>query len=73
MTWTFGLLGATAGVFAMSAAALWDILAGHGPLVTMVLPYTDMEHRVSPRSFFWPPCCSPACRWRCCWRGRKSF
>ena len=52
MTWTFGLLGATAGVFAVSAAALWDIVAGHGPLVTMVLPYTDMEHRVVAAQLF---------------------
>ncbi len=45
MTWACGLLGATTGVLAVSVAALWDTMTGHGPLVNMVLPYTDIGHR----------------------------
>ncbi|MBA3773143.1 MAG: response regulator [Ramlibacter sp.] len=46
MTWTFGILGTTVGVLAVSAAALWATLNGQGPLVGLVLPIVAVEHRV---------------------------
>ncbi|HSV84817.1 MAG TPA: ATP-binding protein [Ramlibacter sp.] len=46
LTWTFGLLGATAGVLAVTIAGFWATLAGQGALVSMVLPVTSEPERI---------------------------
>jgi signal transduction histidine kinase/DNA-binding response OmpR family regulator len=47
VVWTGGLLGATVGAVMLTAVGFWFTLNGHGSIVQMVLPATDLLSRIA--------------------------